>query len=374
VAHIRQGCRRIISEEEITEVFKELKDCKRCRNSIKYDKNRGSAVLGSGAFGTVFRARLGVKPVALKVMKATEMNYLQQKNRFVRELIALHLFLAGKENGLKHPNVLEFLGWSIKTKPDAKVGYGMTLILPLAPEGSLGYKLFENPVLEEGEVIRCALHVLRALKFLHSHRILHRDLKPENVLLFKEGGGRVYKLCDFGVAAVHTHTTQGTAVGTLPYMAPELRTKEKYNEAVDMYSFGVMLWELVSGAGPRKWPNFDNIEAKRANKYPPWDIVNKCRKEGEIFQKLKRLAQTYCKFKPTERENESRQDVIAKFEQWLREIKQPIKKKDLPCKHTQSYIQFDEYMHTCDCMGSHVRNAYFCLCTHKLFMYACEDI
>lgn len=103
--------------------------------------------------------------------------------------------------------------------------------------------------LPEGVVRAVAAQLVGALHYLHSHRILHRDMKPQNILLTADG---TVKLCDFGFArSLSAHTLVATSVkGTPLYMAPELVQERPYNHTVDLWSLGVILYELFVGRPP----------------------------------------------------------------------------------------------------------------------------
>lgn len=90
---------------------------------------------------------------------------------------------------------------------------------------------------------------MRALHYLHSNRIIHRDMKPQNVLV---GSNGAVKLCDFGFArAMSCNTMVLTSIkGTPLYMAPELVQEQPYNHTVDLWSLGVILYELYVGQPP----------------------------------------------------------------------------------------------------------------------------
>ena len=90
--------------------------------------------------------------------------------------------------------------------------------------------------------------VLEGLSFMHSNRIVHRDVKPANILLKYEKGVRVAKLCDFGVSRViDKDQLLWTMVGTEPYMAPDFGKEFGYDNGVDIWAFGAVLYELITG-------------------------------------------------------------------------------------------------------------------------------
>ena len=115
--------------------------------------------------------------------------------------------------------------------------------------GELFEVLEDDKSLPEAEVAAIAKQLVSALHYLHSHRVIHRDMKPQNILV---GGDRTVKLCDFGFArAMSSATLVLTSIkGTPLYMAPELVQEQPYTHAVDLWSLGVILYELAVGTPP----------------------------------------------------------------------------------------------------------------------------
>lgn len=116
-------------------------------------------------------------------------------------------------------------------------------------QGELFEVLEDDASLPEESVRGVARQLVRALHYLHSHRVIHRDMKPQNVLV---GAGGVVKLCDFGFArAMSTNTMVLTSIkGTPLYMAPELVQEQPYDHSADLWSLGVILYELHVGQPP----------------------------------------------------------------------------------------------------------------------------
>ena len=116
-------------------------------------------------------------------------------------------------------------------------------------QGELFEILEDDQSLPEEEVRQIARQLVKALHYLHSNRIIHRDMKPQNILISNR---RVVKLCDFGFArAMSSATMVLTSIkGTPLYMAPELVQEQPYNHTVDLWSLGVILYELFVGQPP----------------------------------------------------------------------------------------------------------------------------
>jgi serine/threonine protein kinase len=196
--------------------------------------------LGTGGFAAVYLARDQWinKLVALKVphYQNYDLEHMLKEPRMLARLnhpniVAIHA--AEKECELFFI-VMEYVeGESLETIVER--------------EGTLPYKLACHYILQ----------ICQALDYAHSQQILHRDLRPANILLSKHG---VVKVGDFGVAALLEKTQYAkTIIGTPPYMAPEhLKGKAVY--ASDVYSVGIMLYELVTGTLPYYDVNFAKIE------------------------------------------------------------------------------------------------------------------
>ena len=116
-------------------------------------------------------------------------------------------------------------------------------------QGELFEVLEDDRTLPELEVKEIARQLVSALHYLHTNRVIHRDMKPQNVLV---GANKVVKLCDFGFArSIRSQSMVMTSIkGTPLYMAPELVQEQPYNHTVDLWSLGVILYELFVGKPP----------------------------------------------------------------------------------------------------------------------------
>lgn len=203
--------------------------------------------LGTGGMGVVYRARLlgtGVQ-VALKQLRRTEAT---EQRMFLAEIDAAA--------GLRHPNIVPVYHAG---ETDGLLWYTMALI----SGGSLTERreLFGGPV---GLVVELMLKVVQAVHFAHQRRVLHRDLKPSNILLDEDGEPHV---ADFGLAVRLSEAggvaTDHPTAGSLPWLAPEIvelsrlppferrqRSEAVLTTAVDVWSLGVVLYELLTGERP----------------------------------------------------------------------------------------------------------------------------
>ncbi|XP_034123700.1 serine/threonine-protein kinase fused isoform X2 [Drosophila guanche] len=193
-----------------------------------------SSLVGQGSFGCVYKAqrRDDDKVVAIKV--------ISKRGRSNRELKNLRRE-CDIQARLKNPHVIEMIE-SFESKFDLFVVTEFALM-------DLHRYLSFNGAMPEEHARRVIGHLVSALYYLHSNRILHRDLKPQNVLLDKNMHA---KLCDFGLAR---NMTLGTHVltsikGTPLYMAPELLAEQPYDHQADMWSLGCIAYESMAGQPP----------------------------------------------------------------------------------------------------------------------------
>ena len=126
-------------------------------------------------------------------------------------------------------------------------------MLEYADDGSLQEKINER-LLDKETVRRIYKEVCQAVRYLHERSIIHGDVKPENVVMTKKGEA---KLCDFGSAS--RFGQQRSNSGTLEYLAPESVLNYPQNHKVDVWSLGILLFEMITGAAPFKGKNKEEI-------------------------------------------------------------------------------------------------------------------
>ena len=194
--------------------------------------------LGHGGMATVYRAtdlRLQ-REVALKILHDHIAAQPDNRDRFVRE--------ARAAARLEHPNIIHIYGFS---DPDDTHGYLATELI----RGPTLRALKEHALLEYPELSACLVYVIaRALQHAHEAGIIHRDIKPENIMIDHDGRPR---LMDFGLARLldaHSMTATGSLMGSPAHMAPEIVEGKDYDERVDVFALGTVLYFLTTGRLP----------------------------------------------------------------------------------------------------------------------------
>ena len=211
-------------------------------------------MIGEGAFGKVYKGQrkctnqiVAIKKIMKKGKKEKELKNLRQ------EIDILHR--------LYHENIIQCLD-SFETNSE------FCLVTELAT-GQLYEIVQEDKKLPEKQIKEIALQLTSALFYLHNNNIIHRDIKPQNVLISASG---IIKICDFGFARAIDNKTMITSIkGTPLYMAPELLKEYPYNKKADLWSLGVILYELYVGQPPFYTNNFQTLLhkiAKEEIRYP----------------------------------------------------------------------------------------------------------
>jgi eukaryotic-like serine/threonine-protein kinase len=202
-------------------------------------KYRVKGELGRGGMGAVYLAEqpgLGREVAIKELIQTADPTALK---RFLQEAQVMAR--------TSHPNLVQVHDMELQ----GNVNY---LVLEFVKGRSLRAWINQGPLLPPPQVFAIMHGVLQALDYAHRHSIVHRDVKPENVLISEEG---IVKVADFGIARLTddsgvggTATKTGTTVGTPQYMSPEQVASSKVDGRSDLYSAGIMLYELVAGQPP----------------------------------------------------------------------------------------------------------------------------
>ncbi|XP_069462573.1 mitogen-activated protein kinase kinase kinase 7 isoform X14 [Ambystoma mexicanum] len=202
---------------------------------IDYKEIEVEEVVGRGAFGVVCKAKWRGKDVAIKQIESES-----ERKAFIVELRQL--------SRVNHPNIVKLYGACLNP---------VCLVMEYAEGGSL-YNVLHGaeplPYYNAAHAMSWCLQCSQGVAYLHSMKpkaLIHRDLKPPNLLLV--AGGTVLKICDFGTACdIQTHMTNNK--GSAAWMAPEVFEGSNYSEKCDVFSWGIILWEVITRRKP-----FDEI-------------------------------------------------------------------------------------------------------------------
>ncbi|EGR31122.1 protein kinase domain protein [Ichthyophthirius multifiliis] len=192
--------------------------------------------LGSGKFSDVYSA-INIETgfsVALKQIKKTMIQEYKLEKDIVNEIKS--------QIKLEHPNIIRLYGYFFEEDS-----------IYLIQELACGKELFAdlkaqpNKRYREISVAQYIKQIIEALIYMHSQNIIHRDIKPENIMIYNG----ILKLCDFGYASYVTPTNlRSTFCGTLDYVSPEMVQGQNYDQSVDIWSVGILTYELIFGQAP----------------------------------------------------------------------------------------------------------------------------
>jgi len=211
--------------------------------------------IGGGGMADVYRGRCTYlnRPVAIKILKSEFAEDDEFVRRFRRE--------AQAAARLSHPNIVPIYDVGEEDGTHYIVmecGAGKTLKEEIRSRGRL----------DPGFAVAAAMQICEALRHAHGHQVIHRDIKPHNILLAGDGSTKV---TDFGIAraaGTGTVTYTGTMVGSVHYFSPEQARGEAVGARSDLYSLGVVLYEMVTGRVPFTGPNEVTIAMKHIDEDP----------------------------------------------------------------------------------------------------------
>lgn len=231
-------------------------------------KYRLNEKIGSGGYGAIYKAtHLAImRDVAVKVFRPTTGNdSAEELARFQLEAVS-----TGRVN---HPNAVQVLDSGISTDG---IAY---LVMELLVGHSLSSELARDKILSPQRCAQIILPVCEVLSKAHSMGIIHRDIKPDNIFLQQALEGEVVKVVDFGIAKIVDDslnmnigdlTGKGGVIGTPVYIAPERFQLKTYDGKADVYSVGVMIYEMLCGQPPFEiWDgNYYSLMIKHLSQEP----------------------------------------------------------------------------------------------------------
>jgi eukaryotic-like serine/threonine-protein kinase len=214
-------------------------------------------LVGSGGMAYVYLARDEVlgRDVALKMLKARYAENEELVERFRRE--------ARSAASLSHPHIVPVFDWG-------ETGDGTYYIaMEYLSGGTLKDRVMSEGMLSPQTVVEVALQITEALEAAHERGVIHRDIKPRNILITDSGH---VKVADFGIARAAEVTTisgLGDILGSVKYMSPEQAAGERAGEASDLYSLGVVLYEMITGTVPYAVDTPWDVPVKHSGGPPP---------------------------------------------------------------------------------------------------------
>ncbi|HET6334985.1 MAG TPA: serine/threonine-protein kinase [Polyangiales bacterium] len=233
--------------------------------SVIADKYRVEELIARGGMGAVYSAThlVSGKKVALKWMLPALGQVPGAKDRFQREACATAR--------IEHPNVIDIY--------DVGNDRGSVyLVMELLRGETLAEFLQRTPQVSAAEAIGLLMPALRGVAAAHSHHVIHRDLKPDNIFLCRssEGEPREPRVLDFGISKIGSGddprlslTRSGAVMGTPYYMSPEqVRGAKEVDERGDIYAFGVILYEMLTGQRPFEAETYNQLILKIATEDP----------------------------------------------------------------------------------------------------------
>ncbi|BES93474.1 Protein tyrosine kinase [Nesidiocoris tenuis] len=239
----------VVEGSDLDNAFNEIKPTEIDPNELKV-----GPLIGSGGFGYVYKAVWRREEVAVKLARQNQGDDWDTVLENVKQEAKLFWLL-------KHENIVGLKGvcLSMGETPESGGVGGVGLVMEYARGGPLN-RVLAGRKIRPDVLVDWAIQIARGMHYLHSDApisLIHRDLKSSNVLIAEAIDGddlsyKTLKITDFGLAREVYNTTRMSTAGTYPWMAPEVIKSSTYSKASDVWSFGVVLWELLTGQTPYK--------------------------------------------------------------------------------------------------------------------------
>lgn len=240
--------------------------------SILDDRYEIIGLIGEGGMAVVYKAldqRLN-RYVAVKIMREDMMGDEEFRSRFYAEAHAVAM--------LSNPNIVAV--YDVSQRDDIEY-----IVMELVEGITLRQYMDRRGALAWREVLHFSTQIARALAHAHEKGIVHRDIKPQNVMMFRDGTAKV---ADFGIAALENERVEndGQAIGSIHYIAPEQAKGQSPDARSDLYSLGVVMYEMLTGRKPYEGETIAEIAVKHINARPtlPHTVVE------DIPAELERIA------------------------------------------------------------------------------------
>ena len=226
----------LINRNYTLDNFEYLRDC-----------NKELIIIGRGGYGKLYLAKnkKDNKEYAIKYVSKKKMQSVGVDYSIIKREIDIHIRIT-------HPRIIKLYSY-------LEDRYNFYLAMEYAPKGTLYQLIQKKRGMCEEEAFYYFIQVASAIHFLHENGYAHRDIKPENILL----DGKGIKLCDFGWCVNVSKGERTTFCGTYEYMAPEMINDEFYDMGIDIWSLGVLLYEMIHGYSPFRANRFIK-DAKKA--------------------------------------------------------------------------------------------------------------
>ena len=269
--------------------------------------------LGRGGMATVYRAHdpsIG-RDVAIKFLHSSLSEDEDCRMRFLRE--------ARAAGGLSHPNI-------VVVHDVGEIDNRPYMAMELIEGAPLSDKLEATKLMPVRDVVVIGLQLARALEYAHARGIVHRDIKPGNMMLL--GDGMTIKVADFGIAHIddgnnEQRTMVGAVMGTPQYMSPEQTRGDKVDGRSDLFSAGIVLYQMLAGERPFRGDSMVAVVTKIANE----DASPLTQKRAEVPPSLRRVVDRCLAKQPAQRYQSGRElaDALQKV---LFEIDEAARDRD----------------------------------------------
>lgn len=306
---------------------------------IKDREYKLGPILGKGGFGVVRLGGHPDKPNKRYALKFISKKHMKNNIHFVKREISCM-------KQVVHKNVLRLFRYGNVDYPheDGTMDPSMLLVTEYCPNGELFDVIFYCQKGMSETLTRTYFHqLMEGIKAIHDRNVFHRDIKPQNVLL---DVNFQLKICDFGLSNVYDgNELLSTKVGTRGFMAPEMMMRFSYNSAVDIFSAGVVLFNMLTGVCPFRNadPNTDKHYYRLATKDPRFWAHHKHLEKNEG---VKALIEGMLAYQPADR---LKQEDIEKNEWYMGDIHDKDNlAKEMVILHKQCILKKGEDAHSVD--------------------------